>query len=460
MAVKGSAVIELTDVKTGKKERYVENNMVTNALAELLKPIGYLKGSGIYSDSANLVQSYLGGMLLFDKQIPEDSNQLFPPAEASVVGYGAYNITNNSAKTELGTYNVNESEYNTYSKYMKFVYDFTTSQANGTINCVCLTHLDAAQYSAYGADSSRSYNGKATGIRMSSTFSKTPLTSGKLKTAGYQYGDYAHVFLVDTAEDLCYCFGVIDTNTIKISKYRAGILSTCVVCAHSTIRTLLESFEIPLAESIKTAYVSWNYEHDDDCLYICTASATTITSSGSFNIIKISVSDWDVTQYTIANPTGATLASEDVRFAYVHQGYAYLKNGSTVYKINIEDPSDWIKISGTLTNSGALPQMAINGRIFYEYFTYVYYNNYHGYMSVVNGALNKVEKPDYNGIFANGVQEQQCTTPIRNEPFHWLGNTSTLFCPRNYLATINNLARPIEKTSDKTMKITYTIQEM
>ena len=29
----------------------------------------------------------------------------------------------------------------------------------------------------------------------------------------------------------------------------------------------------------------------------------------------------------------------------------------------------------------------------------------------------------------------------------------------NYLATINNLPEPVTKTSDKTMKVTYIIQE-
>ena len=45
----------------------------------------------------------------------------------------------------------------------------------------------------------------------------------------------------------------------------------------------------------------------------------------------------------------------------------------------------------------------------------------------------------------------------QNSKYYYWGN---LWFNPNYLATINNLARPIEKTSDKTMKITYTIQEM
>jgi len=39
-------------------------------------------------------------------------------------------------------------------------------------------------------------------------------------------------------------------------------------------------------------------------------------------------------------------------------------------------------------------------------------------------------------------------------------NATGLFVtPTNYLATINNLSEAVTKTADKTMKITYTIQE-
>ena len=34
-----------------------------------------------------------------------------------------------------------------------------------------------------------------------------------------------------------------------------------------------------------------------------------------------------------------------------------------------------------------------------------------------------------------------------------------LYVPTNYLATINNLETPIEKTAEKTMKITYTLTQ-
>jgi hypothetical protein len=43
MALKGKTEIELTNVKTGEKEYYVEENMFTDALTKLYQPIGDLR---------------------------------------------------------------------------------------------------------------------------------------------------------------------------------------------------------------------------------------------------------------------------------------------------------------------------------------------------------------------------------------------------------------------------------
>lgn len=58
---------------------------------------------------------------------------------------------NNTKGTKRGGYNQTESELNMTNRYMKFVYDFATSQANGTISCVCLTHVNGG-YTSYGSD--------------------------------------------------------------------------------------------------------------------------------------------------------------------------------------------------------------------------------------------------------------------------------------------------------------------
>jgi len=457
MALKGTTTIELTNVKTGKVERYVEHNMVTNALSEILRPIGYLKGDGPHYNVSNLCHKYLGGMVLFDKPIPENANQLYAPGGVTPIGYGAYNYVNNTTDNALGSYNLTESERNTYSRYMKYVFDFTTSQANGNINCIALTHFDAGRYTGYGSETHLQSN--TADLNLMTGWSRFAINSsnGRTKYDGYAYGNYEHIFLVDTENDIVYYFGVVDSSTVRITRRRGNIRSIPVVVDHSSSKELIDTFDISLPSTIPTTYVSWNYDHYDDCLYICSASATTVTTTGSFTVTKIAVNDWSVTQYTITNATGTTLATQYSRFAYVHEGYVYVKNsGNTVvYRIKLDDPSVEMALSGTV-NSSAFPQIAVGGRVYYEY---TYNSSSYGYLYIADGNLGVVSRPTANALIVASSYTYSFTA-IRNDPFHWLHEDSYLCYLKNYLGTINNLSRTIEKTSDKTMKITYTIQEM
>ena len=68
-----------------------------------------------------------------------------------MVGCAAYGLQNNTTGKMRGGFNQTESELNLANRYMKYVYDFATSQANGTISCVCLTHLNGG-FTSYGSD--------------------------------------------------------------------------------------------------------------------------------------------------------------------------------------------------------------------------------------------------------------------------------------------------------------------
>ena len=67
-------------------------------------------------------------------------------------------------------------------------------------------------------------------------------------------------------------------------------------------------------------------------------------------------------------------------------------------------------------------------------------------------------------IYCGSSKYQYCYTPVLNEPMLYFvscGGQTTIgyIILLNYLATINNLPEPVTKTSDKTMKVTYIIQE-
>lgn len=151
--IKGHTIIELKDAKT-KHRKVIEsdNTFQTDILAD--KMLGGVFRFGAYDDvpyanglsylysSFTLSQlayaqmvNTVGGIMLFDGEIEEGSRYM--PAGTKMIGNGGYGITNNATPVELGSYNSVESAIGNNS--FQFVYDWGTSQGNGTIASVCLT---------------------------------------------------------------------------------------------------------------------------------------------------------------------------------------------------------------------------------------------------------------------------------------------------------------------------------
>ena len=207
--LKGTMTIEMTDVNTGKIEKVLEHNMVTNALTEIFKPLGLAKDPSLMlREFAPYYQKLLGGILLFDREIEENPNNLFPPAEANLIGCAVYGNQNNTKGTKRGGYNQTESELNLTDRYMKFVYDFTTSQANGTIASVCLTHANGG-YTSYGGADAVIASSYPLGIRFddgSLQYVYTDYTGAITgdKYSGFTVGKTELLFLIDRATDMAY----------------------------------------------------------------------------------------------------------------------------------------------------------------------------------------------------------------------------------------------------------------
>ena len=190
--LKGSMKIEMTDIHTGKMETVLEQNMVTNALANIFKPMGLDKSPAKMLNGMNpYYQTVLGGILLFDSEIEENADNLYPPSWVNLIGCASYGVQNNTTGTLRGGFNQTESELNMADHYMKYVYDFTTSQANGTISCVCLTHKNAG-YSSYGC-------------LLYTSIKATPLSNGMVKaktgdtTDATVYGNWYKAVYIPTA---------------------------------------------------------------------------------------------------------------------------------------------------------------------------------------------------------------------------------------------------------------------
>lgn len=468
--LKGTMKIELTDVNSGETKTVLEQNMVTNALTEIFKPLGLAKSPGkLLSSFAPYYQNLLGGLLLFDGAIEENADNFFPPSNRKLIGCASYGVQNNTTGTLRGGYNQTESELNLKDRYMKYVYDFTTSQANGTIASVCLTHKNGG-YTSYGSEdavytSSFPLLQQVCDATLQYVYTNYTgaTTADKYQGVGVNTNEY--IFAIDRENDAVLYFRIASTSKISIIKRRAYLKSVSVLENPYSQKAFIEEFSLQdLATAMATSYFAYNFDSAENALYIFSSSASSIAAGANFLITKVNIANWNVTQYTMVNTSNVALVTNGSRFAFAHNGYVYLKCSASpydIYKFQIGNAANVVKLNnkGTSPISG-LPQMAINGRIYYEY-AVSSSSNYA--LWIANESTNEVLKPENSRLYNSSYYP--CATPIINEPLlYYLSagssySTVDYMMMTNYLATINNLSDPVTKTADKTMKITYIIQE-
>lgn len=136
--VRGEVEVILYDEEGKVINRQKAHNLVTNATKEIRNMIAG-KGASM-SEMMPIAEKALGGLLLFTGAIPEDADEFNMPANTFVGCAGRY--VDNSNKYR-GSYNGDESER--LSTGFKSVWDFSTSQANGTINSLALTSLQCGE---------------------------------------------------------------------------------------------------------------------------------------------------------------------------------------------------------------------------------------------------------------------------------------------------------------------------
>lgn len=133
MKLKGKMVMELTDVNTSEVETIVEENMVTNAVNNILglNPMAVFYCEEEYSTGLvwtdNLLPicpNIIGGILLFPKALEENADNIYVKSDNLPVAYASNNV-NSTANTARGSLNLTESK--ALDNGYKFVWEFTPS---------------------------------------------------------------------------------------------------------------------------------------------------------------------------------------------------------------------------------------------------------------------------------------------------------------------------------------------
>lgn len=492
--LKGITKIELTDVNTGDTQVIEKHNNVTGALQELFNPVlGHLTNESKLNATIPAHTSLLGGLLLFNGNITGDPLPIFAPEGIKLVGCARYNYANTLGSTYIGSYDVNESVISPQDKMVKFVYNFTQSQANGTINSVCLTHISSG-FGGYGGD----IGVKQFSSRLTDTIFDTPtvklVRNKKDRTATITASaTEEYLYAIDADNDVAYYFRVPSTTTLVLLKRRIGLKHYSLFGGNDAI--VGEPITITLNTALSVtgnAYNTYCFDTEEQALYIIStlsgASASNVPVGSKFTVTKYKLGGTTVTQTEITN---AHTKAVTISSAYVYRGRVYMVDQyvltagtGSMLTFNVVSHS---LADGTCATHGMMTQtyllsaipkavFAMDGRLYWQTVPSNSSGVNEGGLHITDctaplgedsTTLCGVDTIDH--IIYAGSAHAVSFTPVINHPL--LAYTSSYNFANtpytegfrfftHYLGTINNLPTAIVKAPTQTMKITYTIQEV
>ena len=446
--MKGKTIIELTDVKTKKKEVLKDDNLVTDVLEKILtlNPNGLL--TNINKDTFYpIVEKIVGGILLFKDKITEDKNTSFVSTSNECIGYAGQveGVQENSLQ---GSFNKQESKAT--SNGYKFVWDFGTSKANGKISSVCLTNAKAGG-GYFGTKS----NGETNRIKLGEDKYLIKNTDTEMKKK------YVNVVEANFEEN--YIVSIVpESDYLRIIKSREPLLNFRL---DDSLSFLNEKNITETKIKYKKSYGTYGV-----CIYVDTENyylLKTSTSGGNTNVTKLKINkannSIEETEFTLENVKIENIGGYSLDYDYyrtiksvLRGGYVYAVSTDEKYivKFAINNPVDVTKIEPKFTLKTGSVSSHTTGCGMYILGDMIIGTNFtidknDKVTEIAQSDLSTIEciplsyGPFLLGYFANGESSGD----------KYLRKVLYLITP--YSATINNLSKTVEKTADKTMKITY-----
>ena len=446
--MKGKTIIELTDVKTKKKEVLKDNNLVTDVLEKILtlNPNGLL--TNINKDTFYpIVEKIVGGILLFKDKITEDKNTSFVSTSNECIGY-AGQVEGVQENPLQGSFNKQESKVT--SNGYKFVWDFGTSKANGKISSVCLTNAKAGG-GYFGTKS----NGETNRIKLGEDKYLIKNTDTEMKKK------YVNVVEANFEEN--YIVSIVpESDHLRIIKSREPLLNFRL---DDSLSFLAEKNITETKIKYKKSYGTYGV-----CIYVDAENyylLKTSTSGGNTNVTKLKINkannSMEETEFTLENVKIENIGSYSLDYDYyrtiksvLRGGYVYAVSTDEKYvvKFAINNPVDVTKIEPKFTLKTGSVSSHTTGCGMYILGDMIIGTNFtidknDKVTEIAQSDLSTIEciplsyGPFLLGYFANGESSGD----------KYLRKVLYLITP--YSATINNLSKTVEKTADKTMKITY-----
>lgn len=425
----------LKDVKS-------ENTFQTSVMAQAVRSLGGL-ASPYFNDTVRGYEPWktlVGGLFLFKDSI--NVGDLYMSAGNRMVGNGAWNITNASDPSELGTFNVQESSAS--ASAITQVYDFATNQANGQISCVCLTSQTGG-YIGYGNLSGQNTSTKWYLNRNQDIKGLNPqFTADNITYEGVNYrfdnkmrrmvrGSKEYYFILTTDNKLVVREYTIPTIHASVFD---GMYKDTVIDISSLHYAFMNTRAIQVSLDINGKF------------YITSRGDRTIATGGTEYIWEYDPVNKTISEITFVNPTESmyiymiTVAEGVLCCGASSKFWLFDLNNGTLLKKYEQSGNTNIMYCASRGN-GLISISA-------DYLGFeIIYDKVNDTLLPSNGVWDISDAPQtgwYYDPFNNALAvSRRYGSAICNHP-----------C---YLATINNLQSPVTKTAAQTMKVTYTLTE-
>lgn len=477
MRIKGHTIIELTDVKTGKVERYEDDNMVTNALSYFLQDAGMVWSSPLkYNEVRNdPLGTLLGGLLMFDDVLPENANNMTTPAGVKMTGNGAKNYTydGQDGVTEFGSWNYTESGWTNDGKYRQ-VWDFSTSQANGTIASLCLTsrrngYIGAGNATSGSKKSNSSYiivDGKSANYNVDdmSTQVLNRIVGVHSANSVITFADYYSIYYDQNhASEFMGTTGKLKLLTKKIPLSKFDLRETFPYMNQpDTGKPSSQSYipvtetEITLPVAFKNAVAGhspWVCGKYGDYFYILASTLSGLAPNDSVQGVRIKCSDFTVVQsFTVTNTTQTAFSVYDSDVSFGNDQIAIYSNANRVVFQDLFNNPDTEELPLTASTGSGYDR--VGGGYFREDSWII--DCYR--IDMVSRTASKVNTA-FDGRWGRfiGIDNPFFFDYSPKNGGYWGLETFDISYTADYIATINNLANPVVKSAEKTMKVTYVV---
>ena len=428
----GHTRIILTDVKTGKQKIVEHKNTFQSAYLT-----SYLRGLGIANNSPfgnstwagrPLWRNLCGGILLFRDTITAPAE--YAPATNLMVGNGAYGVTNNGNPAELGSYNSIESATGGANS-LTFVYDWGTSQGNGTIGCICLTSEDGG-YIGYG---------NASGNSASLRSIVNNQNSSQAGANAYYNGQRIRIIGVDYS-----------AGKITVAKSNDCVTIASIFEGQNESTSEISFSGTPIGSGTGTALCS--AVSDAEIMVFKSAQANTIPSGSSGGLLFYNFKTDTAQVITISNTTGKTIFpyadGPKLPVARDDAGNIYIAGADNILA-KFDSTGSLVKVYDNIGGNFAWPGL-ITPEIPYSA---------SGNSAAINMIYGADARPT-NGSMPAKMMHFPAIDALCRQNEARTQITNGYFIPYKnplYLATINNLDSAITKDSTQTMKIIYTLTE-